>query len=232
MKPILVIRHAETEGAGFFGDFLDQHQIDWVMVCIDRGQTLPDDITAYRGLVMMGGPMSVNDDLPWIKDELSLIQQAFAANIPILGHCLGGQLISKALGSIVGPNPAKEIGWGLVKGLSQQALDLFGIGSFEAFHWHGETFDLPKDARLLLSSQYCKNQAYQIGKAIAFQCHIEMTEEMVKVWCKTGAAELASNVSVPSVQTSEQMQSNLALRVANLNQVATNVYSKWIDMLD
>ena len=231
MKPVLVIRHAETEGAGFFGAFLDERHIPWSMVCIDKGDTIPRDIAAYSGLVMMGGPMSVNDDLPWIADEVALIQQAMGKSLPVLGHCLGGQLISKALGATVKANPVKEIGWGDVRVSDEQALNLFGTASFESFHWHGETFDLPKGAQHLLSSEYCQNQAYVIGNALAFQCHIEMTEEMVKTWCENGCDELIASCANPSVQQVEVIEKNLKERVANLNSVARNVYTYWTDLL-
>ncbi len=232
MKPVLVIRHARTEGAGFFGVFLDQKHIPWQMVRIDEGDALPSDIADYSGLVMMGGPMSVNDDLPWIAQELNLIRQAMAANKPVLGHCLGGQLISKALGAKVGANPVKEIGWGEVQVTpGSHGTDLFGVNAFESFHWHGETFDLPDGAQHLLSSKFCKNQAYQIGKAIAFQCHIEMMEDMVKVWCEGGQDELADSIDSPGVQQADAIQTNLAARAANLNKIAGNFYSCWIKTL-
>ena len=231
MKPVLVIRHAETEGAGFFGAFLDQHNIPWEMTCIDKGDAIPKDISAFSGMVMMGGPMSVNDDLLWIAEEVALIQQAMGNNLPVLGHCLGGQLISKALGAEVKANPVKEIGWGEVRVSDEQALGLFGAPSFESFHWHGETFDLPLGAKHILSSQHCQNQAYLIGHAIAFQCHIEMTEEMVNTWCENGGKELQSSHSSPAVQQAELIKKNLAERVANLNGVARNVYSYWIGLL-
>ncbi len=231
MKPVLVIRHAKTEDAGFFGTFLDQHNIPWLMICIDKGNAIPEDISVYSGLVMMGGPMSVNDDLPWISDEVALIKQAMVNNLPVLGHCLGGQLISKALGATVKANPVKEIGWGDVVVRDEQALSLFGVSGFESFHWHGETFDLPKGAKHILASQYCQNQAYVIGNAIAFQCHIEMTEEMVKTWCENGREELKSSRSSSAVQQAELIQQNLEQRVANLNSVARNVYTYWTGLL-
>ena len=105
------------------------------------------------------------------------------------------------------------------------------MNAFESFHWHGETFDLPDGAQHLLSSKFCKNQAYQIGKAIAFQCHIEMMEDMVKVWCEGGQDELADSIDSPGVQQADAIQTNLAVRVANLNKIAGNVYSYWIKTL-
>ena len=98
MKPVLVIRHAETEGAGFLGVFLDQHHIPWMMVCIDQGDDLPKDISDFGGLVMMGGPMSVNDELPWIAEEVALIQQAMGKNLPVLGALLGWAIDQQGFG--------------------------------------------------------------------------------------------------------------------------------------
>ncbi len=231
MKPVLVIRHAKTEGAGFFGVFLDKHHIPWRLLCIDQGDVMPTDISPFSGLVMMGGPMSVNDELLWIAQEVNLIQQAIAEKLPVLGHCLGGQLISKALGAKVSANPVKEIGWGRVHTTNASAAELFGVNEFESFHWHGETFALPEGAQHLLSSQYCQNQAYILGNTIAFQCHIEMTEDMVKTWCENGEDELKASILSPAVQQSSDIQSNLAEHVALLNQVAANVYTHWIKQL-
>ena len=233
MKPVLVIKHSKTEGAGFFGTFLDQNNIPWCMVYIDEGDLLPNDISAYSGLVMMGGVMSVNDNLPWIAEELELIQQALALNLPVLGHCLGGQLISKALGATVSANQYKELGWGNVQvNATDEAIHLFGAPAFECFHWHGETFSLPEGAKHLLSSSHCNNQAYQIGNALAFQCHIEMTAEMVKTWCDQGASELAEFSASPGVQQKDQILENLEQRIVNLNKIASNVYSHWIKSLN
>jgi GMP synthase-like glutamine amidotransferase len=229
MKPVLVIKHSKTEGAGYFGTFLDQKNIPWCMIYIDEGDVLPNDISVYSGLVMMGGTMSVNDNLPWIAKELALIRQAMDINLPVLGHCLGGQLISKALGAKVGANPYKELGWGNVQAIAiEEAMHLFGTTEFESFHWHGETFALPNGAKHLLSSAHCHNQAYQIGSALAFQCHIEMTADMVKTWCAQGVEELAEFSASPGVQQANQILERLQQRIASLNNIAANVYSHWI----
>lgn len=230
MKPVAVFRHARTEGAGFLGTFLEQQQIPWCIFRIDEGDKLPASAKDFSGLVFMGGPMSVNDDLPWIPVVLGLIREAMAADIPVLGHCLGGQLMSKALGAVVGANPVKEIGWGAVSITpGEEAKSWFGdVDGFLSFHWHGETFALPEQATHLLSSAYCKNQAYSIGKHLAFQCHIEMTTEMVNVWCAHGADEVTASSSSPGVQPIAEISSKLEERVPALNAMATRVYSQWI----
>jgi GMP synthase-like glutamine amidotransferase len=230
MKPVVIFRHARTEGAGYLGTFLEQHDIPWCEVRIDKHEPVPESMEAFSGLVLMGGPMSVNDDLPWIPRVLSLIQQAIALDKPVLGHCLGGQLMSKALGGVVAANPVKEIGWGNVSVTnSPEALRWFGdVGEFESFHWHGETFTLPPNATHLLSSQYCINQAYSIGKHLAFQCHVEMTEDMVKVWCETGKIEVLESLSSPAVQPPEVMQDGLQEKIKSLNTQAHKIYTEWI----
>ena len=101
MKPVIIFRFLAREGAGFLGDFLSVQNIPWQLHEIDEGKPAPASILAYSGVVLMGGPMSVNDDLPWIAPILSLIREAIDNDIPVLGHCLGGQLISKALGATV-----------------------------------------------------------------------------------------------------------------------------------
>jgi GMP synthase-like glutamine amidotransferase len=230
MKPVAIFRHFPIEGPGYFATFLDRHAIPWQLIKIDAGESVPADAGQFGGLVFMGGPMSVNDDLPWIRNELWLIRQAVTNDIPVLGHCLGGQLMEKALGGVVSKSPVKEIGWGEASPAdNQSAREWFGnLSKCEVFHWHGEIFTLPDNATLLLSSPWCKNQAFALDKHLGLQCHVEMTEEMVKDWCSHGAEEIASSPS-PAVQHAEAMQADLSSRIWVLNQVADRLYAKWIN---
>jgi GMP synthase-like glutamine amidotransferase len=180
----------------------------------------------------MGGPMSVNDNLPWIPEVTRLIRHAIAADVPVLGHCLGGQLISKALGGVITPNPVKEIGWLPItrvdSAIAQDWLD--GLPrEFEVFHWHGETFSIPPGATRILASRDCANQAFVIGKTLAFQCHIEMTGDMVREWARVGADELAPVCA--TVQNPQTMTANLEARVAQLQGLAGKFYDRWIQDL-
>jgi GMP synthase-like glutamine amidotransferase len=233
MKPIAIFRHAGTEGPGYLAKFLDERQIPWQLIAIDAGDAVPQDAAAYSGLVFMGGPMSVNDDLPWIPPVLALIRDAVTRDIPLLGHCLGGQLISKALGGAVSRNPVKEIGWGDVQvSDNDSARAWFGdVRSFAAFHWHGETFSLPQGATHLLSSAYCVNQAYAIGKHLALQCHVEMTAEMIAAWCAAGADEVAGSRTSSAVQSVGEMQRKMNDKLPHLNSVAAQLYGRWIKNL-
>jgi GMP synthase-like glutamine amidotransferase len=233
MKPVAIFRHAPSEGPGYFATFLDSHGIPWQLFKIDAGDMLPTDVTQFSGLVFMGGPMSVNDDLPWIPHSLELIRQAVQADIPVLGHCLGGQLMAKALGGVVGRNQVKEIGWGEVAVADNAtAKAWFGEAKkFDAFHWHGETFTIPPGATGILGNTHCANQAFALGKHLGMQCHIEMTEEMVREWCELGEKEIASASASPAVQQPAEILKNLAGRVMTLNAVAQKTYEKWIEGL-
>ena len=229
MKPVAIFRHIPIEGPGYFATFLDNNHIPWRLIKIDAGEKLPASIDEFSGLVFMGGTMSVNDDLPWIKQELSLIRQAVAADVPVLGHCLGGQLMAKALGGTISANPVKEMGWGEVSVPDNAvAREWFGsLTGFNSFHWHGEAFSIPQDATCILSSPYCANQAFAMGMHLGMQCHVEMTERLVIDWCSIGAEELAS-LDESSVQPLEEIEKDLPERVAALNAVAERLYKKWI----
>ena len=229
MKPIAIFRLYEIEGPGYFATFLDSHSIPWKLFKIDNGENFPSNPNQFSGLVFMGGTMSANDSLPFISGALALIKQAVSYNIPVLGHCIGGQLMSKALGGQVSRSAIKEIGWGkVVVADNPIARKWFGnLHNFESFHWHGEYFTLPDGATQLLSSKYCENQAFAVGAHLGIQCHLEMTEKMVKTWYEAGVGEIAGS-SGPAVQSLEAVQKNLANRISALNRVARHLYSKWI----
>jgi GMP synthase-like glutamine amidotransferase len=233
MKPVAIFRHARTEGPGYLADFLGVRGIPWRLIRIDAGDAMPTDLHQFSGFVFMGGPMSVNDDLPWIPPVLALIRGAITNDIPVLGHCLGGQLMSKALGAVVDRNPVKEIGWGEIVVVDVAEADHWfgGTRKFLGFHWHGETFAIPDGATRLLSSAYCENQAFSLGKHLGFQCHIEMTTDMVREWCRIGGDEISRSGDSLGVQPTDEIQRDLDQRVAALNLVAERVYTVWVEGL-
>jgi GMP synthase-like glutamine amidotransferase len=230
MKPVAIFRHAPAEGPGYLAEFLDARRISWKLIAIDAGDAVPQSVEAFSGLAFMGGPMSVNDDLPWIAPALALIREAVARDVPVLGHCLGGQLMSKALGGAVSRNPVKEIGWGEVTVADNDvAHSWFGdVRSFNAFHWHGETFTLPQGAVHLLSSAHCVNQAWAMGKHLALQCHVEMTGQMIASWCEVGADEVLAASDSPAVQSADAMQRQMADELPRLHEVAARLYTQWV----
>lgn len=227
MKPVLVFRHIACEGPGYLADFLADRNIPCEIIRVDEGEAIPVNPDNVSGLVFMGGPMSVNDDLPWIHAELDLIRKAHEQYIPILGHCLGGQLISKALGGKVGRNKVIEIGWFPVERAmgSPAWLDNLDFDT-EIFHWHGETFTLPDHAVPLFGNRYCINQGYELNNTCALQCHVEMTTEAVPEWL-----EFYKNDMPPpgeSVQSGNEMLRNIEQRVASLQKFAEIIYTQWI----
>jgi GMP synthase-like glutamine amidotransferase len=232
MQEILIFRHAPHEGPGYLADYLDRQHLPWRLIRIDQNDPIPSSIDGVSGLVFMGGPMSVNDPLPWIPRVTKLIQQAVAADVPVLGHCLGGQLISKALGGAITKNPVKEIGWLPVSRVDSPAakpwLDELPA-KFEVFHWHGEIFSIPPGATRLLASSDCANQAFVIGNSLAFQCHIEMTGEMVREWARLGADDLAPLCA--TVQNPQAMTAELDRRIERLQGIADKFYDRWIQGL-
>lgn len=230
MQPIAIFRHSPTEGPAYFATFLDKQNIPWELIKIDAGAMVPTHPDGYSGLVFMGGPMSVNDDLPWITPVLNLIRAAVKADIPVMGHCLGGQLMAKALGGVVSKNPVKEIGWGEVVQAEHPiaARWLKDVPQrFTAFHWHGETFSLTPNATPILSSAHCVNQAYVMGRHLGMQCHVEMTRDLIAAWCENGIDEIRQAQS-PAVQTPEEMQIDIDSKLDALHQAADALYTEWL----
>ncbi|HZW75537.1 MAG TPA: type 1 glutamine amidotransferase, partial [Caldimonas sp.] len=197
-------------------------------IAIDEGETVPTNVERFAGLALMGGPMSANDDLPWNAPLLELLRRAVAGDVPVLGHCLGGQLLAKALGAEVTWTARPEIGWGEVRATkTADARNWFGEReSFTTFQWHYEIFGLPKGATRILTNDENPEQAYALGKHVGFQSHIEMTRAMVETWCRVGAAELPANTR-GAMQSRGDIVADIDDRLAALGRVADDVYRRW-----
>jgi GMP synthase-like glutamine amidotransferase len=229
MRPVTIFRHISCEGPGYLAEVLDRQAIPYRIIRIDCSEAVPATVEDSAGLVFMGGPMSANDSLPWIEQELALIRMAQEKGLPVLGHCLGGQLISRALGGTVAANPVKEIGWYPVRKVATTAAadwlrDLPDEPTL--FHWHGETFSVPEGAELILESDHCAHQAFAMGNTLALQCHAEMTAPMVHEWAGLYQDEL--QVVTASVQSAAQMTKGLTERISAARQVADRLYERWL----
>lgn len=233
MGPVAIFRHARSEGPAYFATYLERRAIPWKLFALDEGRAVPRDVRKFSGLAFMGGPMSANDDLPWIKPVLELVREAVRKDVPTLGHCLGGQLMAKALGGEIARARVKEIGWGAVEVADNSvAREWFApVTAFETFHWHGETFDIPPGATRVLGSAHCANQAFAVGKHLGMQCHVEMTEDLVRGWCRGGAEEIRASKASPGVQAPSKIEKNLAARVAALHGIADRIYDRWTEGL-
>mgnify|MGYP002630554586 CR=1 FL=1 len=174
------LQHVPFEGLGSIGPWLETagYQITTTKLYESTSLPNPDQLDL---LIIMGGPMSVNDEdrFPWLRAEKQFIRHTIESGKAVLGICLGAQLIASALGESVYPNRRKEIGWFPVEGIPQRQESTFQFPpSVEVFHWHGDTFDLPDRAVLLARSEACENQAFQFGQAvIGLQFHLETTPE-------------------------------------------------------
>ena len=202
MHPWLVLRHIEHEHLGTLARVLDSRHIPYKYVDVFRDAAVPADITGVGGLIVMGGPQGVYeaDKYSFIRPELELIGLAARAGLPVIGICLGSQLIAGALGARVFPSGMKEISWyGLRTVAPDDPFTATLPPAFMGFHWHGDTFDLPADAVRLFESDLFANQGFRWGRnVLALQFHFEVDRAMVAEWLADAgcAAEVATTAGI------------------------------------
>lgn len=213
------LQHVPFEGLGSIAGWLEKAGYDISRSRLYASETLPN-IDQLDLLVIMGGPMSVNDeqDFPWLVAEKEFIYEVIQAGIPVLGVCLGAQLIASAMGAAVYQNQEKEIGWFAVEAVDSGDTSTFNFpATAEVFHWHGETFDLPVGAKLLASSKACQNQAFQIGTSvIGLQFHLETTAESARDIVENCGGEL---VSAPFIQSEREILAASPEHYQEINQI-------------
>lgn len=232
MTDILILTHADFCPPGHLASLLDAEQRAFTVLRVDQGELQGYDLDRPKAVAVMGGPMSVNDPLPWIEAEIEALRHFIGRDIPIIGHCLGGQLLARALGAAVHRMPYTEIGW---QPLEKRAL---AVGNpwvahlpmqFPVYQWHSDTFDLPSGAQWLFDSPWCPNQGFAWGdKVLALQGHPEMTEELVQLWL-TDWAHLLDETQ-PSQQAKGRMLADLPAKVEALHGVAEGFYRRWLDL--
>jgi len=232
LKPVAIFRFARTEGAGHFATFLAENGREFQLVRLDEGEPVPSDASEFAGLGFMGGPMSANDELPWTQPVLALMRDAVAKQVPVIGHCLGGQLLSRAMGGVVSRNPVKEIGWIPVRvDPTPMAREWFGPGfdGFDTFEWHEDTFTIPPGAQRILTGDTCPNQAYVLeGRHLGMQCHVEVNAEMIDTWCTVGVEEIDESYGKsPAVQDVRTIRTDMTRKLPGLSAAASTLYARW-----
>ncbi len=231
MKPIAIIQFKADDAPAFFLDYLSVQNVPSEIFCVHLGDAAPENISAFSGLCILGGSMSANDHLPYMPAVYRLIKAALEKNIPIIGHCLGGQMLAKALGAEVKNLPQPVIGWSeIMPQRNAEALRWFGWAeSFRFFHWHYESFSLPVGATHIASTPLCPNQTFSIGKHIGMQFHCEVTDEKIDGWLSPVAElEVKALSNLPSVQQFDMMRQETEKWMAQSQQIASNIYAEWL----
>jgi len=232
VKTAIAIRHLNFEDLGTLAPILAQRGI--ALSYLDAGV---DDLAHFDAcapdlLIILGGPISACDEenYPFILDELQLIKRRLSADLPTLGICLGAQLIARALGANVYPGPAKEIGWSALTlteaGLHSPLRHLDAVHT-QLLHWHGDSFDLPTDARLLASTDLYRHQAFSWGQhTLAFQCHPEISTAGFERWLIGHTGEIAAaQISV------KQLRAQTKALGPTLEAQAFHCFSDWLDIV-
>lgn len=193
---ILVLMHVPSEGPGTLGDYLLSRGAQLETRRLHAGDPLPADASAFAAIVSMGGPMNVYEEnrYPFLKEETTFLERAFPRNVPIIGICLGAQMIAKACGAVIGKAPVKEVGWREVRLTDAGRVDPLFSGvpeRLEVFQWHEDAFDIPADGELLVTAAACPHQAFRFRNAYGLQFHVEATRDMLKEWFSDSADQKA-----------------------------------------
>jgi GMP synthase-like glutamine amidotransferase len=204
------------------------HHIPVQVLRMFGGDALPAQITEYSGLCVLGGPMSANDALPYFAPLLDLIRDAMAQDVPVIGHCLGGQLMARSLGGSVKAAEKAEIGWSQLRPAHSQATQWFGnTDPLGLFQWHSESFSIPAGATLLVRGDMCHNQAYTVGdKHLGMQFHCEIDDAKVRDWLSVGAEEMQACVS-PGAQSAQSILESLPGAMLRSHSIADHIYGRW-----
>jgi len=229
MLPIAIVQHVANDGPSFFATWCAENDLPFQVFEMHKAATLPADMQGHSGLCILGGPMSANDPLPYFPPLFDRIRECVAKDKPLIGHCLGGQLISRALGGTVQASAHAEIGWSTLQATDATlAQEWFGPGpDYVLFQWHGESFSIPPGARQVLQGQHCHNQAYLLGRLhLGMQFHCEVDAPKVRDWLLEGHQEMSESNS-PAVQQAQDVLSTLSEDTVASQALASHIYSRW-----
>jgi GMP synthase-like glutamine amidotransferase len=229
---VLVLQHLFEDGPGFLGQWLDAQGITWHLRCAEAGEDYPASVRGYRGLAVLGGAWGANDDRLTLRHAEALIVEADALGIPVIGHCLGGQLMARAFGGRVERLPQPEVGWlPIARVESPTAREWLGDAAAPTvYQWHQDSFvQLPPGAELLASSSTCAHQAFALRQHLAMQFHIEITPAKIKDWMETPGEAYPVHVLLhrTSVQDPASMHAATLKHQADSEAVADRIYRVW-----
>ena len=236
MKPVLLLQHFMDDGPAYLGRWLSSAGAATDLRCSEAGEPFPHDMAEHGALAVLGGAMSANDNLPALRQAERLIRDAMAQGKPVIGHCLGGQLMARALGAAIGPSARPEVGWHALE-WSVEASRWFGPRVVagapppQVFQWHFEAFSLPAGAQWLAGSAACPNQAFSIGPHLAFQFHLELDAVKLAQWTEApdddyrrALADFPAMVQSPTV-----MRHHATELLAAQQTLAASAYRHWLD---
>lgn len=235
MRKILVFQHVAHELLGTLNPLLKDSGFRIRYVNFDRDPAARPSLDGYFGLVVLGGPMNVDqvDLYPFLAVEVELVAEALQRGMPVLGICLGAQLLARALGADVRPHHSKEIGWYQINPTPAGADDPVFAGMSDTehiFQWHGDTFDIPSGAVHLASSPDCENQAFRYGDtAYGFQFHLEVDRPMVERWL-TVPHNRQEITDLNGAIDPEQIRSDTLQHIDKLQRLSDDTFSRWIKL--
>lgn len=225
MTDVLLIQNTRIEGSGHLGELLKSDGFDITSVNAKHEQ-LPN--REFSLVVILGAPESANDDLPYLLTEQQLIKKCVEKNIPVLGICLGSQLIAKTFGAKVYRGAQQEIGFYDDLKISNKSTLFSGFSSpFTVFHWHGDTFDLPDGAIRLVSSTNYPNQAFQYKSAVGLQFHLEVNEVMINLWLDNTVKKLEKIPYIDPKKIRSDIPENISIVKSNMENFYKNFKSSF-----
>lgn len=230
-KPVLVLQHQTAEHLGYLADWMVHNRVAYESFNTEQGARYPLSMEPYAALVVLGGGMSANDDILNLRQAEILILQAMLKNRPVLGHCLGGQLMSRALGAKVSRAAQPEIGWQPIQYENlPEVQQWFGTDPASVVaQWHYDTFDIPTGATRLASSTVCVNQAWCMGPHLAMQFHIEMDADKVQLWSQDpDPAWSAACNNFSTAQSGDQILAGRDQYLTQHQRMADNIYTHWL----
>lgn len=230
MKPVLILQHLSGDGPAYLGTWLRRQGLPIDVRNTEAGQDFPAHMDGHAALAVLGGEMSANDPLPSLRRAELLILDAMARGRPVIGHCLGGQLMARALGARIQRSPQPEVGWHAIRLFdAPQTRDWFGdADSATVFQWHEEAFELPPGALSLAGNAACPHQAFAIGPHLAMQFHLEVDEEKLRRWSLLDTEAYRAQQRVhATVHGGTAMRQAMALHLAAQHALADRVYARW-----